>query len=312
MMNHLLKSNSIYLTAFLLLTLMFACADAEEESSETQDKSGWEATQDSTDRLTQVSGFSEPEAVRYDSEQDVYFVANFNGDGGERDANGFISKVSADGNIDSLRFMTGTEEYPLHAARGMFITGDTLWAADADGVHGFNRSTGEQLTFIDFTDFEPGFINDIVQGSDGHLYATDTGTGSVYRINNGTPSILIDSLPSPPNGITIHPESDSLILAPWNGGMDFYSFTGDTSGYGEFGSAQSGGNFDGIEFINGRMLAASQNDSSLHVLNDGNDRVFIKLPGRPADIGIDTKRMRVAVPYVALNRVDIWQLPENK
>jgi hypothetical protein len=30
--------------------------------------------------------------------------------------------------------------------------------------------------------------------------------------------------------------------------------------------------------------------------------------GRPADIGIDTRRQRVAVPYVALNRVDIWSL----
>ena len=31
-----------------------------------------------------VTGFSGPEAVRYDPDQDVYFVANFNGDGGER------------------------------------------------------------------------------------------------------------------------------------------------------------------------------------------------------------------------------------
>jgi sugar lactone lactonase YvrE len=210
--------------------------------------------------------------------------------------------------------MTGTEANPFHAGRGMFITGDTLWAADADGVHGFNRSTGEQLAFVDFTEFEPGFINDIVQGSDGHLYITDTGNGTVYRMKNGTPSVLIDSLPSPANGITIHPESNRLVLAPWGGGMNFYSFTNamsESEELGEFGSAQSGGNYDGIEFVGDRLIAASQVDSSLHVLSDGSDRVFIKLPGKPADIGIDTKRMRVAVPYVALNRVDIWQLPEK-
>jgi hypothetical protein len=32
------------------------------------------------------------------------------------------------------------------------------------------------------------------------------------------------------------------------------------------------------------------------------------VPGRPADIGIDTRRGHVAVPYIALNRVDVWSL----
>ncbi len=298
-----------YLITFLLLTFVLACS--EKESTVEQDKSGWEATQDSTDREAQVSGFSGPEAVRYDAEQDVYFVSNFNGEGGERDANGFISKVSADGNIDSLRFMTGTEEYPLHAARGMYITGDTLWAADVDGIHGFNRATGEQLAFIDFSDLEPGFLNDIVSGPDGHLYVTDSGKASVYKIENGTPSIHTDSLPSPPNGITLNPDDSTLVLAPWGGGTTFLNISESASDPEEFARAQSGGNFDGIEFVNGKLIAASQNDSSLHVLSDGNDRLFIKLPGRPADIGIDTQRMHIAVPYVALNRVDIWQLPQN-
>jgi hypothetical protein len=35
------------------------------------------------------------------------------------------------------------------------------------------------------------------------------------------------------------------------------------------------------------------------------------VPGRPADIGVDTRRGRVAVPYIALNRVDIWALPRD-
>ena len=31
----------------------------------------------------------------------------------------------------------------------------------------------------------------------------------------------------------------------------------------------------------------------------------------PADIGVDTKRNRVAVPFVARNLVEIWQLPRQ-
>jgi hypothetical protein len=32
--------------------------------------------------------------------------------------------------------------------------------------------------------------------------------------------------------------------------------------------------------------------------------------GPPADIAVDTKRHRVAVPVVALNHVEIYELPE--
>ncbi|MDZ7693583.1 MAG: hypothetical protein U5K69_21105 [Balneolaceae bacterium] len=49
----------------------------------------------------------------------------------------------------------------------------------------------------------------------------------------------------------------------------------------------------------------SQVDSTIYI--DG--QAAIRTPGDPADIGIDTQRQRVAVPYIALNRVDIWSLP---
>jgi len=293
----------------ICLIISYTLISCTQKESSNQATLNWESVQDSTDIVTTIEGFQGPEAVRYDPDQDHYFVSNFNGPGVERDANGFISKVSPEGSIDVLRFMVGTENNPMHAPRGMYITGDTLWAADADGIHGFNRMTGDQIAFIDFTSFEPGFLNDVVQGADGALYVTDTGNSAVYKIENGTPSAVVDSLPYPPNGITID-SGDRLILAPWDGGLTFYNLTDEDPGYTDYINAENGGNFDGIEFVNGRMLAASQIDSSLHVLREGEDHIAIHVPGRPADIGLDTKRRQVAVPYIDLNRIDIWQLPE--
>lgn len=293
---------------------VISCSQESSDQSEMMDQEesmdlSWDSVQDSTDMVTSISGFSGPEAVRYDPGQDVYFVSNFNGNPAG-DANGFISKVSPTGTIDSLRFMTGTEEHPLHGPRGMYIYGQTLWVADADGIHGFNRETGEHVQFIDFTTFEPGFLNDIVVGADNNIYVTDTGKSVVYRVQNSVPSIYVDSLPAPPNGITIDGDNN-LILAPWNGQMMFPKLVDSEPGYEEYAKAQSGGNFDGIEFVNGRMIAASQVDSTLHVFYEGEDRVAIHVPGKPADIGLDTQRWQVAVPYIALNRVDIWQLPQE-
>lgn len=295
------------LTLLILSLLMVSCV--EKEDTEQAAVLNWESVQDSTDIVVSIDGFSGPEAVRYDPDQDLYFVSNFNGGGNERDSNGFISRVLTDGSVESLQFMTGTDAIPMHAPRGMYITGDTLWAADADGVHGFNRMTGEQVEFVDFTELEPGFLNDIVQGEDGNLYVTDTGTSDVYRIENGTPSLIVESLPYPPNGIGIDADN-TLVLAPWNGGRTFYRITDDDPGFADYMEAQSGGNFDGIEFLDGYLITASQADSSLHVLSEGEDHIAIHVTGRPADIGLDTQRRQVAVPYIDLNRVDIWQLPE--
>lgn len=297
-----------FLPILLLVNLLLSCST--EENNYPFDP-GWATVQDSADIVFSIDGFAGPEAVRYDPEQDVFFVSNFNGGGNDRDANGFISKVKADGSENEVAFITGTDAYPLHAPRGMFITGDTLWAADIDGVHGFNRQSGEQVAFIDFSSFEPGFLNDIAAGPAGNLYVTDTGKSVLYRINGRQPSIAVDSLPHPPNGITLSPDSSRLVLAPWNGGTIFYAWSPAEEALNEFGSAGGGGNYDGIEFAGQRLISASQADSSLHLMHEGSDSLYIHVPGRPADIGLDTKRNHVAVPYIALDRVDVWKLPGN-
>lgn len=297
---------------WLVGMFLLGCAtEGETPASEDMDDAPltWQTMQDSTNRVAAVDGFAGPEAVRYDPEQDVYFVSNFNGGGGDRDANGFISRLQPDGTIDSLRFMTGTEAHPMHAPRGMYIVGDTLWAADADGLHGFNRQTGAHLAFIDFTAFEPGFLNDIAQGPDEALYVTDSNRSRLYRAHGGEVTVAVDdSLLGPPNGITWD-DTDSLFrFAPWGGTQTFRAWRPDTEMLEEVGTSP-GGNFDGIEIVGDYVVVASQSDSSLHVFDNGLGRVLIHLPGRPADIGIDTQRNHVAVPYVALNRVDIWELP---
>ena len=288
----------------LLLSIALSCSSEKEAPAEKN----WIKGQDFSNVLFSVEGFDGPEAVRYDEELDVYFVSCFVGST-SGDANGYISKVSSEGEIIELEFMTGTDEFPFDAGRGMYITGDTLWVADHSGVHYFNKQSGDHLGFVDFGAFENGFINDITQGSDGYLYVTDTGGRAFYRINNFEAELVEDELPIMPNGITILP-SGELVFAPWQGGPDIYQYNLETSTLSVFGSAAGSDNYDGIEYFDGGLITSTQFDSSLHLMVDGLDELFIKLPGRPADIAIDPNRSIVAVPYVALGRVDFWKLKE--
>ncbi len=73
----------------------------------------------------------------------------------------------------------------------------------------------------------------------------------------------------------------------------------------------NGGFFDGLEFLDAKLLSASQQDSSIRVFDGTSNSVLIKTPGRPADIGINTLQSHIAVPYIALDRVDIWNLKKN-
>ena len=284
--------------------IVAACAPGEEHA-----ENGENVAAD----LIQVSGFSGPEAVRYDPQQDLYFVANFNTIDSTREANGFISRMTPDGTIDQLEFMVGTDAYPLHQPRGMFLKGDTLFVADADGVHGFNRTDGSHLVFIDFTGHDPGFLNDISATPDGVLHVTETNgeRPRVYRIVNGASEVFMENVDiPPPNGIVWDAENAQFILAPWGGATQFFALdpeSGDVTQVAE----SPGGRFDGAEFWNGYLVAASQVDQSLHYIQDGEGQPVISVDGRPADIGIDTRRDRVAVPYIALDRVDIIELPAH-
>jgi sugar lactone lactonase YvrE len=286
----------------LAFAVLVACAACSRSASPT-----WDVAQDSTHRVVTISGLSGPEAVRYDPDQDAYFISNFNGEP-QGDSNGFITRARADGTIDSLRFMVGTSASPMHGPRGMFITADTLWVADADGVHLFHRRTGAQLRFIDFRSFSPGFLNDIVQGPDGAIYITDTGRPRVYRISGGAVTVAIeDTAVGMPNGITWDSANSRFLLASWNPGVPIRAWDG-RAAVTAIGAA-GGGRNDGIELVGNRLLIASQADSSINMLAGGTVRPYIRVPGAPADIGVDTRRSRVAVPYVDLNRVDIWSLP---
>lgn len=309
--------NHLRTVAFTVVCLTpFGCAPADDAppaddtAAATPDAPTWAALQQPGDRLFAVEGLVGPEAVKYDADQDVYFISNF-GDAPEDDANdGFISRVSAGtGDIESLRWATAPDETPLFQPRGMALDGDRLWVADAEGLHAFDRTTGAHLEFVDMTALEPGFLNDIAVGADGSLYVTDTGTSMVYRVTGGEAAVAVEGASlGNPNGIAWDAAGQRFLLVPWQGGDSLRAWD-PVSGEITIAARSPGARFDGVEPVPGGFLVASQADSALHVVVGQVGRPVIKVPGGPADIAIDTNRGRVAVPYIALNRVDVFQLP---
>jgi sugar lactone lactonase YvrE len=299
------------LNGIVAAALVAACSTSKPDAATPDSLAS--AQPDSARPIAMPSGFIQPEAVRYDPDQDVYFVSNWGkGEPDAKDNNGFISRLNPDGVVDRPRFIAGgTAGATLHAPRGMTIVGDTLWVVDADAVRGFNRRTGAPLAKADFSAFKLGFLNDIAAGPDA-LYLTDTGTNQIYRISGGRISVALkDSALGGPNGITWDAGGSRFIVVPYGGASVINAWTAGSKTVSVIGKS-GGSKFDGVEALSGdRVLVASQGDSSLHLFTGGTGRPIIRTGGAPADIAVDTKRDRVAVPFVDRNLVEIWQLPRQ-
>jgi len=310
---------SSLITSVVAAAVLTACSRSGDATADSTAVQGAQA--DSARLVASPAGFTEPEAVRYDPDQDVYFVSNWGtGDTEAKDNNGFISRMSPDGVVDNLRFIAGgARAATLHSPRGMTIVGDTLWVVDVDAVRGFDRRNGAPLVTVDFSKFKLGFLNDIAASPEA-LYVTDTGTDHIYRIARSAITVALhDSALGGPNGITWDATRNQLVVVPYMRGSTISSWSAGKTALTQIGRSSdalteigktAGVKYDGVEILSGdRILVASQADSSIHIFSDGTGRPVFKTGGAPADIAVDTKRNRVAVPFVARNLVEIWQLP---
>jgi hypothetical protein len=312
---------------------MGACAPADSDQSSarggavdsTNRAAGGEAARvqplGNATAVGSTQGLQTPEAVRYDADQDVFFIANINGNPGRKDNNGWIGRVSAAQPGRAEIFVAGGQDGVfLHAPKGMAIQGDTLWVADIDILRGFDKRTGKFVAAVGFWSKNVAFLNDVALGGDGALYLTDTGitfdqSGAmkpsvggprVYRLAGRTMTEEVrGELLANANGIAFDSVNTRFILAPFNG-KDVQTWR---PGALPAPLATGPGMYDGVEVVNGRIFVTSHADSAVHVIENGTMRKYIaNLPG-PADLGFDTKRRVLAVPRINEGRVDYYKLP---
>jgi hypothetical protein len=313
--------------AVAALTLTAACGRNDRSAAAADSTAASPAPSDSAAAAVasgpaRLEGFENPESAKYDAELDVWYVSNVNGSPVAKDGNGYISRLKGDGTMDSLKFIaSGAKGVKLDAPKGMALQGDTLWVADIQSLRGFNRRTGLPVASIDVKGSK--FLNDVALGLDG-LYITDTGVeGSAGGINHTGPdriyrvgpdrkpgvALQSDSLAGP-NGITWDGKRGQFIVVPFAGNVVRAWAPGSKT---TVPVATTKGQLDGVELLDEqRLLVTSWADSSLFILDQAGTATTVAggLPS-PADIGIDTRRSRVAIPLLMENRVEFRALPAS-
>ena len=308
----------------LAATAALAACVRDEPDATTDTAAGTAAASADFERAATIAAqFKTPESVLFDAIDDVFFVSNINGSPGAKDNNGFISRVRGEGGeVDSLMFIAGGRSgVTLNAPKGLALTGDTLWVTDIDAVRAFDKRTGR--AFASHTVQGAVFLNDITVGPEGALYITDTGVrisesgmthpgpDRIFKLTRDgqvSTALRFDSLIGP-NGIEWDDAGQRFIVVSFTG-SDIYAWKPGDSAATRIASGK--GQFDGVERLpDGRILISSWTDSSLYLLDGSALTRAVTGVESPADIGVDSKRNRVAIPLFQANRIELWAIPSR-
>jgi sugar lactone lactonase YvrE len=308
-----------------LVVFASSCApNSGEQDGIVRSKGASRAEPPLGNQIAWLGDLHQPESVKYDADQDAFFISNMVGFGSDKDANGYIVQVhAADLSKSKVFAENGKAGVVLDAPKGMAIHGDTLWICDIDVMRAINRKTGVSLGSIDLKPYGALLLNDVTMGGDGSMYITDTGilmtsSGVIYKggdkifsVRDGKVSVVASGAGlMRPNGITWDKEANHLVVVTFD---PFHSQMYSLSAGGERHLlARGNGKFDGVEPVGGgRFLVASWNDSSVRLLGNGESRRVASNVLSPADIGYDTRRNRLAIPVGPLNQMQLWQLPQS-
>lgn len=185
-----------------------------------------------------ITGFERPESVLHDKRNDVYLVSNIKGGPRDVDNNGFISRVSPNGQILQLKWIAGgVNGVTLNAPKGSTISDGVLYVADIDNLRKFDARTGQPLGSIFFENAT--FLNDVTSDDEGNIFVTDigfttvpafgpSGTDAIYKVSRkGKLSVIAqgNALLHHPNGIAVLPNGKLQVVTydPFDGTKELYT-----------------------------------------------------------------------------------------
>lgn len=266
--------------------------------------------------VVKFTGLSTPESVLYDAARDRYLVSNIHGKPVDADNNGFISELSPEGKVTTLKWIeAGKNKVTLNAPKGMAIVKDVLYVADLDTVRMFDAKSGAPKGEVKIAGAT--FLNDVAAADDGRIFVSDsgikmegsefvgTGTDAVWIIEKGKAKVLAKAAElSRPNGLLV--DGKTVIVVPF-GSNEIYRL--DEKGKKADMTKLPKGGFDGVVKLGDALLVSSWEGSAVYRGKLGGT-FEVALPGlkAPADFGYDKKRGRVLVPRFMEDAVEAYDM----
>jgi sugar lactone lactonase YvrE len=248
--------------------------------------------------------FKIPESVFYDKDRSVIYVANINGNAGDLDGNGFLSKISPTGKIIRLNWITG-----LNGPKGMDVFNNKLYVTDINRVAEIDLDRDSIASIIQVSGSK--FLNDLTIDNEGVVYFSDTEANRIFQLKNREISIWLEGdILNHPNGLYF--DGDIMWLASM-GNEEFRSIDmvdkTITMITGEIGHCD-GIAPDGL----GNFLVSNWEGEIYFIDNDGQKIKILdskKQKINSADIDYINNERLIIVPTFYDNRVMAYELNYN-
>jgi sugar lactone lactonase YvrE len=249
---------------WLSLVALAACAACAQEPAAP-------AASDAVrlEQVWRVSGLANPESVALSQDGTFLYVTNVNGEGDAVDGNGFISRVSLEGELLEREFATG-----LDAPKGIMAGGDALYVADIDEMVVIDATTGAIRRRVPV----PGarFFNDLTFAPDGQVLIADSGGQRIYGVRSDTAEVWLEhELLQSINGLL--PEADRLVVTTMAGRLLAVDY--ETRAVTVL--AEGLGDGDGVAALGGERYLMSEWPGLMHVVNavDGSHETIMDTRG---------------------------------
>ena len=296
------------LGAILCIALILSCKNDQAKSTAEPVAAKVDTPKLVTHKLIQKwetdTLFKVPESVIFDSKNKVLYVSNIEGkDPWGADGKGSIGKLGLNGKIINVDWVTG-----LQAPKGMAIFKDKLYVADLKTIVIIDIATGK----IDRKMTIPlaKGLNDISIDATGVIYVTDSEGKKLYRVEENSPSVMIDTLAGP-NGVLVSGKNLYLLN---DGGLYRINQTNHNA-MNKMVDGLDGGT-DGVENVKDEdFIVSCWSGTVWYVNGDGRKEMMYdgkSLGKNTADIGYDPETKMVYVPTFWKNSVIAFELEENK
>ena len=238
-----------------------------------------------------------PESVLFDAKDKLLYVSNIDGGPADKDGKGSIGKVSLDGKIITVDWVTG-----LNAPKGMGIYKNKLYVADLTEVVVIDIDKAKIIQHIPVEGSV--FLNDITIDKNGAVYVSDTRALKVYRIEKGFVVTLLQNLQGPNGLLSI---GDDLLILD-KGSLLKMNAAAQVSVIAEGMDPST----DGIELVKqNEYIVSCWSGIVYYIFANGNKQTLLDTRTQKinsADIGYDAKNRVVYVPTFFKNGIVAYEL----
>jgi streptogramin lyase len=259
----------------------------------------------------EATGFDAPESALFDSDNNVIYLSNVNGDPGEADGNGYLSRLSPTGEVLEKEWVTG-----LDAPKGLALHDGMLYVSDINHLVVVDTTSGE----VTATYEAPGakFLNDVAAHKDGRIFVSDMVTNTIHVLDNGTFEVwLQDVALENPNGLLA--ESGRLVVGSWGAMAEDFStavpghlkaIDYETKAITSLGSGEPVGNLDGVESDGkgGYLVTDWMSGGLYHFSADGAAELIMDLNQGSADHEVMDDGATAVIPMMMDGRVTAYRL----